>query len=56
MKTTLSLESLASQCDLCFADSLVPGWKLEWGTKNVFKKEEEVGNIQRDSQKFLGTF
>ena len=57
MKTTLhwtlELESLASQCDLRLADSLVPGWGtgVEWGTKQ--KLEEEAGNIQRGSEKFL---
>ena len=44
MKTTLTLESLASLCDLRLADSLVP----EWGTKQ--KLEEEAGNIQVGSE------
>ena len=52
----LSLESLVSQCDLCFADSLVPGWRLVWGTKKIFSKEEEVGNIQGGSEHFSGHF
>ena len=50
MKMTLTLESLVSQCDLCFADHVVPGWRLEWGTENLFLKEEEVGNIQGGSE------
>ena len=30
METVLTLESLASQCDLCFAERVVPGWRLKW--------------------------
>ena len=52
MKTTLTLESLASQCDLPLADSLVPGW----GTKQKQKLEEEAGNIQGGREIFLKTF
>ena len=47
---TLTLESLASQHDIHFADHVVPGWRLEWGTENLFLKEEEVGNIQGGSE------
>ena len=59
MKTRLTLESLASQCDLrrlANSVSLVPGWGtgVEWGTKQ--KLEEEPGNIQGGSEIFLETF
>ena len=30
METVLTLESLASQCDLRFAERVVPGWRLKW--------------------------
>ena len=58
MKTTLTLESLASQCDLRLADSLVPGWGTGVGnkTKTKQKLEEEAGNIRGGSEKFLETF
>ena len=58
MKTTLTLESLASQCDLRLVDSLVPWWDtgVEWGTKQKQSKEEEAGNIQGGSERFLETF
>ena len=54
--TGMTLESLVSQCDLCFADHVVPGWRLEWGTENLFLKEEEVGNIQGGSENSSGHF
>ena len=58
MKTTLTLESLASQCDLRLADSLVPEWGTGVGnkTKTKQKLEEEAGNIQGGSEIFLETF
>ena len=57
MKTTLTLESLASQCDLRrLADSLVPGWGTGVGNKTKQKLQEEAGNIQGGSDKFLDTF
>ena len=53
MKTTLTLESLASQCDLRLADSLVPGWGTGVGNKTKIRGRKwviskEVGNIPRD--------
>ena len=42
MKMTLTLESLGSQCDLHFADCVVPGWRWEWWTEFFFLKEKWV--------------
>ena len=41
MKTTLTLESLASQCDLRSADRVVPGWRLSGDQKMYIKKRKQ---------------
>ena len=37
----LTQKSLASQCHFHFADRVVPGWRLEWGTKIYLIKRKK---------------
>ena len=50
MKTTLTLESLASQRDLRFVDSLVPGG--DWsGERNIYFKKRKKWVVSKEAVK-----
>ena len=46
MKTTLTQQSLASQCDLRFADRIVSGWKLVVNRTFILKIGRSVTSVE----------
>ena len=54
MKTTLTLPSLASQCDLRLADSLVPGWRLHT-PRTAFRHLHPRKDVVNQCLKFVET-